>query len=254
MTVNLDSENNVATITVDRPAQHNALDVETLEQLAEAIDDAETSGARCLVLRGAGEEAFIAGADISQMVEMTVPEAQAYADLGQAVARSIETFPAPSIAAIDGYAFGGGMELALACDLRVAAEGSILGQTELDLGIMPGWGATQRLPRLVGEEVARRLVYFGDRVDARDAQEYGLVGEVVAPETVNDRVTEIAQELANRPRHALRATKEAFNMSAEAGREAGLRYEARAWASLFGTADQHEGMAAFLADREPDFE
>ncbi|MFB6110929.1 MAG: enoyl-CoA hydratase/isomerase family protein [Halobacteriaceae archaeon] len=253
MSVHLEADAGVATITVDRPERHNALNVPTLEALADTVAEAADRSPGCLVLRGAGEEAFIAGADISQMQDLSVPEARDYAALGQDLAVALETFPCPVIAAIEGYAFGGGMELALACDLRVAAEGSLMGQTELDLGIMPGWGATQRLPRLVGDETARRLVYFGERLDATDALEHGLVGEVVAPEAIDDRVAELAAELAAGPRHALRATKEAFHVNAEASRGSGLRHEARAWASLFGTADQAEGMAAFLEDREPDF-
>lgn len=244
----------MATVTVDRPERLNALDVATLESLTEAVGDARDGDARVLVLRGAGEEAFVAGADIAEMVEMDVPEAQAYVDLGQELAAEIEAFRGPTVAAVDGYAFGGGMELALACDLRLAAEGALLGQTELDIGIMPGWGATQRLPRLVGDEVARRLVYLGERVDARDAQELGLVGEVVAPEAFEDRLAELTATLADRPRHALRATAEAFDVAAEGSLSAGLRYEARAWASLFDTADQTEGMRAFLEDREAEFE
>lgn len=253
MSVSLELTENVATVTVDRPDQLNALNLETLEALRSRIDAAAEEDARCLVLQGAGDDAFIAGADIQEMVDFSVAEAQAHADLGQRVVRSLETFDFPTLAAIDGYAFGGGMELALACDLRIATEGSLMGQTELDLGIMPAWGATQRLPALVGDEIARRLVYFSERVDARDALEYGLVGEVVAPGELEDRVMELASTLAGRPRHALRATKAAFGLAGTSG-EGGRRYEARAWASLFGTDDQVEGMRAFLEDRDPQFE
>ena len=137
----------VATLTIDRPDKLNALTVETLEAIEEALAEAEAADARALVLAGAGDDAFVAGADISYMVELSTPEAQAYAELGHRVADAIESFPAPTVAAIDGYAFGGGCELALACDLRVAAESAVLGQTEIDLGIIPGWGGTQRLSR-----------------------------------------------------------------------------------------------------------
>ncbi|TKX83913.1 enoyl-CoA hydratase/isomerase family protein, partial [Halorubrum sp. SS5] len=163
----------VATVTVDRPEQLNALTVETLEAIEEALDEAADRDARALVIAGAGDEAFVAGADISYMVEMSTPEAQAYAELGHRVADAIESFPAPTVAAVDGYAFGGGCELALACDLRVAAESAVLGQTEIDLGIIPGWGGTQRLPALVGDEVARRLIFLGERIDAAEAAEVG---------------------------------------------------------------------------------
>jgi enoyl-CoA hydratase/carnithine racemase len=244
----------VATITIDRPDQLNALTVETLEAIEEALDEAADREARALVIAGAGDEAFVAGADISYMVEMSTPEAQAYAELGHRVADAIESFPAPTIAAIDGYAFGGGCELALACDLRVAAESAVLGQTEIDLGIIPGWGGTQRLPDLVGDEVARRLIFLGERIDAAEAAEVGFVGEVVADEEFDDRIDELAGELAAKPATALRAAKEALNAAGGGSAATGHALERRAWAGLFGTHDQREGMRAFLEKREPEFE
>ncbi|SEW04003.1 enoyl-CoA hydratase/isomerase family protein [Halobacterium jilantaiense] len=253
-TVDLTVEDGVATITIDRPESLNALNVPTLHALEDAIEAAEDEDARALVLTGAGDDAFVAGADISYMVDMDTAEAQAYAELGHGVASAIEEFPAPAVAAINGYAFGGGMELALACDLRVASERALLGQTEIDLGIVPGWGGTQRLPRLVGDETARRLIYFGDRLDATDAYEEGLVGEVVAHDELDDHVADLAADLAAQPATALRAAKEAINASHETNLAAGLDFEARAWAGLFGSHDQREGMQAFLDDRDPDFE
>ncbi len=253
-TVRLDWDGDVATITVDRPDRLNALNVPTLEALGDAIADAEADDARALVLTGAGDDAFVAGADIDYMQDLGSEAATDYAELGHAVTRALETFPAPAIAAVNGYAFGGGCELALACDLRVASERAVLGQTEIELGIVPGWGGTQRLSRLVGDEVARRLVFFGERVDAQDAREYGLVGDVVAHEELDDYVAEMATELADKPAFALRAAKEALNHVHEAHLGAGLTYERRLWASLFGSHDQREGMAAFVEDREPEFE
>jgi len=244
----------VATITVDRPEQLNALTAETLEAIGDALDEAADRDARVLVLAGAGDEAFVAGADISHMVDLSTPEAQAYAELGHRVADAIETFPAPTIAAVDGYAFGGGCELALACDLRVAAESAVLGQTEIDLGIIPGWGGTQRLPALVGDEVARRLIFLGERIDATEAAEVGFVGEVVADDDFEDRIDELAGELAAKPATALRAAKEALNAAGEGSAATGLALERRAWAGLFGTHDQREGMTAFLEKRDPEFE
>ena len=244
----------VATITVDRPEQLNALTAETLEAVEEALDEAAERDARALVIAGAGDDAFVAGADISHMVDLSTPEAQAYAELGHRVASAIETFPAPTVAAVDGYAFGGGCELALACDLRVAAESAVLGQTEIDLGIIPGWGGTQRLPALVGDEVARRLIFLGERIDAAEAAEVGFVGEVVAYEAFDDRIDELAGELAAKPATALRAAKEALNAAGEGSSSTGLALERRAWAGLFGTHDQREGMEAFLEKREPEFE
>ncbi|GAB6878524.1 enoyl-CoA hydratase-related protein [Halorubrum gandharaense] len=253
-TITLDIDDDVATLTVDRPDQLNALNVETLHAIEEALDEAAAADARVLVVTGAGEDAFVAGADISKMVEMTTPEAQAYAELGHRVADRIETFPAPVIAAINGYAFGGGMELALAADLRVASENAVLGQTEIDLGIIPGWGGTQRLTRLVDDETARRLVFFGARVDATDAHELGLVGELVAHDQLDDHVAELAADLASQPKFALQAAKEAMNAVHDGSQTVGLAYEKRAWSGLFGTHDQREGMQAFLDKREPEFE
>ncbi len=243
----------VTTVTIDRPEQLNALNVETLERLAEAVE-ATRDEARALVLTGAGEEAFAAGADISYMRDLSPVEAQAFAELGHRAADALESFPAPTVAAVNGYAFGGGCELAIACDLRVASERAVLGQTEVDLGIIPGWGGTQRLPRLVGDELARRMIYFGERVDAQDAREYGLVGEVVAHDELREYVAGLAAELAGKPRHAMAAAKEALALERRGDPEAGLAFERRAWSGLFGSHDQREGMAAFVEKREPEFE
>lgn len=251
-TIELSREGGVATITVDRPDRLNALNTETLEALEEALDDVRD--ARALVLTGAGDDAFVAGADIAYMAELSVAEAQAYAELGHRVTDAIETFPAPVIAAVNGYAFGGGCELALASDLRVASERAVLGQTEIELGIVPGWGGTQRLSRLVGDERARRLVFFGERVDAQDAHQLGLVGEVVAHDELDEHVADMAAELAMKPKHALRAAKESLNQVHESHQSAGLTYERRLWSGLFGTDDQREGMRAFVEDRDPAFE
>ncbi|MFB6235628.1 MAG: enoyl-CoA hydratase/isomerase family protein [Halopenitus sp.] len=254
-TISLDvDEDGVATLTIDRPEKLNSLNVTTLEAIREALTEAEEADARVLVLTGAGEEAFIAGADISYMKDLSTPEAQAYAELGHEVADRLEQFPAPVIAAVNGYAFGGGCELALACDLRVASENALIGQTEIDLGIVPGWGGSQRLSRLVGDETARRLIFFGDRIDATDANEIGLVGEVVAHDQIDDHVAELAAELAAKPRFALSTAKEALNIVHEEPQQAGLAFERRAWSGLFGTHDQREGMEAFVEDREADFE
>jgi enoyl-CoA hydratase/carnithine racemase len=253
-TIRLEYEDGVATLTVDRPDRLNALNVETLTAIEAALDEAADEDVGALVLTGAGDDAFVAGADISYMQDLSTPEAQAYAELGHRVADELEQFPAPVIAAVNGYAFGGGCELALACDLRVATEDAVIGQTEIDLGIIPGWGGTQRLPRLVGDEIARRLVFFGERIDAQDAFEHGLVGEVVASDQLDDHVAELAADLAAKPTYALAAAKEALNQAHETDQAAGLRYERRLWSGLFGTHDQREGMAAFLEDRAPDFE
>lgn len=252
--VTLDWSGDVATLTVDRPEALNALNVETLEAMGEAIAEARDEDARTLVVTGAGEDAFIAGADIAYMQDLSTEEAQAWGALGHEVADALATFPGATVAAVNGFAFGGGCEMAIACDLRVASESAVIGNTEIDLGIIPGWGATQRLPQLVGDETARRMIYLGQRFDAETAHEEGLVGEVVPDDELTDRVEELAAELAEKPAFALQAAKQAIAQQAQASQTAGLDYEKRAFASLFGTPDQREGMAAFVEDREPEFE
>lgn len=250
-TVKLDWDGDVATLTVDRPDALNALNIETLEAMNEALEAAED--ARALVLTGAGD-AFIAGADIKYMQSLSPEEGQEWGELGHSVADALETFPAPTIAAVNGYAFGGGCEMALACDLRVGAESALIGNTEIDLGIIPGWGATQRLPRLVDDQTARRMIYLGERLDAETADSVGLFGEVVADDDLEDRAAELAKRIAAKPAFAMRAAKQSLNQSHEGPQSAGLAYEKRAFASLFGSPDQREGMAAFIEDREADFE
>lgn len=251
-TVLLDRTGNVATIIVNRPDAMNALNTEVLETLLATIEDA--SDARVLVLTGTGNEAFVGGADIAYMADLSVAEAQEFAALGHRVTDAIASFPGPVIAAVNGYAFGGGCELALASDLRVASQNAVIGQPEIDLGIVPGWGGTQRLSRIVGDATARRMVFFGERITAEDAQRIGLVGEVYAQEDLDERVAEMAEELAEKPVFALRSAKEALNQVHETHLSAGLAYERRLWSGLFDTHDQHEGMTAFVENREPDFE
>jgi enoyl-CoA hydratase len=244
----------VTTITVDRPDAMNALTMEAIDALHEAIRSAENDGARVLVITGAGDEAFIAGGDLSRMKDLSPEEAGAFAERGHELCAAIASFPAPVIAAIGGHALGAGLELALACDLRVASERAILGEPEVELGVIPGFGGTRRLPRHVGDETARRLLFFGDRVDARDARELGLVGEVVAHDRLEDHVGEMAAELAGKPPGALAAAKAVLNERFESGLSEGLVAEREAFADLFGTHDQREGMAAFLEDRDPEFD
>ena len=244
----------VTTIAVDRPAAMNSLTTDTVEGLHDAIDAAESDRARVLVVTGAGDRSFIAGGDLSRMKDLSTEEARAFSERGHALCAKIESFPGPVIAAINGHALGAGLELALACDLRVASERAILGEPEIELGVIPGFGGTQRLPRHVGDETARRLIFFGDRLDAQDAQELGLVGDVVAHGKLEAYVSDLASDLAERPAAALRAAKTALNARFEGTLADGLETERAAFAALFGTPDQREGMAAFLEDRDPEFE
>ncbi|MFB6295602.1 MAG: enoyl-CoA hydratase/isomerase family protein [Halobacteriales archaeon] len=244
----------VTTIAVDRSEAMNALTMEAIERLEEAVRDAEEAGARVVVLAGAGDRAFVAGGDLAAMREFSPAEADRFAERGHRLCARLESFPAPVIAAIDGPALGAGLELALACDLRVASADVVFGEPEIDLGVMPGFGGTQRLPRHVGDERARRLLFLGERLDAEEALACGLVGEVVEPGAFTDRIEELAADIAARPAKALRGMKAALNARFDATLAEGLDREREEFRELFGTRDQREGMAAFLEDREPDFE
>jgi enoyl-CoA hydratase/carnithine racemase len=244
-TVRLDTDGGVGTLTIDRPERYNALDSATLEALEGALADARETGVDALVVTGAGEEAFSVGADVRELVDATVAEADAYTELAQRVTRDLARFPAPTIAAINGYCLGGGWEFALNCDIRVASERAVLGHTELDLAVVPVWGGVRKLVRLVDDETARRLVFFAERIDAQDAYELDLVGDVMAHDNVVDYASDLAEELAAQPSFAMRAAKEAFQYAwREPDAERG--YQRRLWGELFGTETQREAMREFL--------
>lgn len=244
MTVSLERQDGVATVTLERPDRLNALDMDTLTALGDTLAEANDPETRVLVLAGAGD-AFSAGADVRELVEAEVEAALAYVDRAQAVTMALSTFPTPTVAAIGGYCLGGGWELALACDLRVASEAAVLGHTEIDLAVVPAWGGLERLRTLVDDETARRLVYFGERLDAQDAHELGLVGDVVAADQLDDQVGTLTADLVDKPAFALRATKEAFEAARLPAGDARL-YRRRLWGTLFGTAAQREAMRSFL--------
>jgi enoyl-CoA hydratase len=185
-TVRLDTDGGVGTVTIDRPERHNALDSATLSALESALAEARDDDVAALVLTGAGEEAFSVGADVRELADASVAEADAYVAAAQRVTGELAGFPVPTVAAIDGYCLGGGWELALNCDLRVASERAVLGHTELDLAVVPAWGGVRKLVRLVGDETARRLVFFAERLDAQDAYELDLVGGRLAHDEVAD--------------------------------------------------------------------
>ena len=233
----------------------NALDRPTLEELRDRLrelaDDAE---ARVVVLTGAGDRAFVAGADIKYMSGLGVEEARAWGALGHEAANLLETMAKPTIAAIDGFALGGGCELALACDLRYATTRAKLGQPEINLGIIPGWGGTQRLARVAGVGVAKDLVLTGRIVSADEAKDMGLVHLVVEPDELVPRTLETANLLASTSPPALAAAKAALNRAlGGAEHERALEDEAKDFAGLFGSEDAKEGLAAFAEKREPKF-
>jgi enoyl-CoA hydratase len=248
----VDREGALTTVTVDRPDAMNALDRPTLEELRNRLSElADDAAVGVVVLTGSGEKAFVAGADIKYMSELSVEEALAWGELGHHSAQLLETMPKPTIAAINGFALGGGCELALACDLRYAASTAKLGQPEINLGIIPGWGGTQRLARVCGLGVAKDLILTGRLVDAEEALRIGLVTGVHDP--VLDRAREVAQQLAAKAPLALAAVKRTTNHVLQGDHVDNLGREADEFGRLFASADAKEGMTAFAEKREPRF-
>ncbi|HEV7732562.1 MAG TPA: enoyl-CoA hydratase-related protein [Candidatus Binatia bacterium] len=242
----------VATIRLNRPKALNALDAATLRELARAIRDIRRDdGIRAVVVTGAGEKAFCAGADIATMAKMSGEEGHAYSRLGHEVLGRLEELDVPVVAAVNGVALGGGLELALACDLIVAAQKARLGLPEITLGLIPGFGGTQRLVLRTGLARARELIYLGGMVHADEALRIGLVNRVVADDQLAAEAATLAAELATRAPVALRQAKRATRASAEATLAPGLRYEVEAFGVTFGTEDRVEGLTAFLEKRPP---
>jgi enoyl-CoA hydratase len=230
----------------------NALDRRTLEALRDTLAElALDASARVVVLTGSGEKAFVAGADIKYMSGLGVDEARAWGELGHRSAQLLETMPKPTIAAINGFALGGGCELALACDLRYAASTAKLGQPEVNLGIIPGWGGTQRLARVCGLGVAKELVLTGRVIGAEEALRVGLVNGVHDP--VAEKAGEVAELLASKSPLALAAAKRALNHALQGDHVENLDREATEFAELFASEDAKEGMTAFTEKREPRF-
>jgi enoyl-CoA hydratase len=206
-----------------------------------------------VVLTGAGHRAFVAGADIKYMQALTPLEARGWGELGHACTRLLETMPKPTIAVIDGFALGGGCELALACDLRYASTRAKLGQPEINLAVVPGWGGTQRLARVAGIGVAKELILTGRMIDAAEALQLRIVNAVHEPGELHERALEVARGLAAKSPVALAAAKEALNRALQGGHDANLAHEATLFALLFSTEDQKEGMRAFTEKRDPKF-
>ena len=252
--ISLERREGAAIVTVDRSEAMNALDLEHLEalrdRLAELAADAE---ARVVVLTGAGERAFVAGADIKYMQGLDVLGARRWGELGHECGNLLETMPKPTIAALNGFALGGGCELALACDLRLASTNARLGQPEINLGVLPGWGGSLRLARATTLGFAKELVLTGRQVGAEEALERGLVNAVHEPGELMEKTLELCRTLAAKSPVALAYAKEAVNLALQGDHRANLVTEARLFAMLFATEDQAEGMAAFAEKREPEF-
>jgi len=248
VSVRLERRGAVAVVTVDRQEALNALDVETLTGLRDRLRElAADETARVVVLTGAGERAFVAGADIKYMRNLGPVEARAWGALGHEAARLLEEMPKPTLAAINGFALGGGCELALACDLRYASSRARLGQPEIDLGIVPGWGGTQRLARVCGLGAAKELILTGRQVDAAEALRLGLVNGVADP--VLEHALGVAEALAAKSPLALAVAKRLLNLSPGA-----LEREAEEFGDLFASEDAQEGLAAFAEKRAPRFQ
>jgi enoyl-CoA hydratase len=249
----LDTRDHISLLTINRPDKRNALNQATRDEILHALDTLQASPeSRVVIVTGAGDKAFIAGADIGEFEGRTALT-QYEAMKGLRVFDAIEEFPKPVIAMINGFCLGGGMELALACDLRFASDNAKLGQPEINLGIIPGGGGTQRLPRLVGEGKAMEIILTGDAIDAAHAREIGLVNDVFPAAELRDRVQAVARRIAEKSPIALRMAKEAVKSAARMNLREGRERETDLFCLTFGSEDKAEGVRAFLEKRKADF-
>lgn len=250
----LDIDGTVAILTVNRPKKMNAVNNATVEELDQAIDQIEKNpDLRALILTGAGEKSFVAGADINEVNKRDAVTGRAETRRRQEVYSRIENLEIPSIAAINGFALGTGLELAMVCSMRIASTKALLGQPEVKLGILPGAGGTQRLPKLVGMGRAMQLILTGDPIKADPALAMGLVNKVVEPDQLMDEAMKLAETIAARPKLAIQYAKEAVLRSGEGSLAQGLAHESYLHTLACGTADKQEGIAAFLEKRDPQF-
>jgi len=248
-------EERIARITINRPEKRNALNQAVRMELRQALRDIEEDdNIRVAIVTGAGDKAFIGGADITELKEMTPITCEARAStLGQQLYTDIENLRVPVIAMINGFCLGGGCEIAMCCDIRVASENARLGQPEINIGIFPGGGGTQRLPRLVGWGKAKELLYTGRIIDAAEAERIGLVDKVVPPDELGSTVTELAETIASKSPVIIRLLKKAITRGMYSNLPDGLAYDKSTFSLCFATDDHHEGITAFLEKREPEF-
>ena len=252
--VKTENKEGILTITIDRPKVLNALNAQTVDELRRAFRDArEDESVKCVILTGAGDKAFVAGADIKELSTMTPITGKETSEKGQRVFRAIERFPKPVIAAINGFALGGGCELALACHIRIASDKAQLGLPEVTLGIIPGYGGTQRMARLLGKGKALELILTGDRIKADEAERIGLVNKVVSADELMTVAEELARTIARRGPLAVRAAIEAVMSGSDMPFDEGQFLEATLFGLLASTEDMKEGMSAFLEKRQADF-
>jgi len=251
----LEQNGAVAVLTINRPKALNALNSDTLTELSTVLDELERdSSVKVVILTGGGEKAFIAGADIAQMKDFNPLEARRFAQLGQATFRKLELLPQPVIAAINGFALGGGCELAMACDIRIASENAKFGQPEVTLGLTAGFGGTQRLPRLVGTGLASELLFTGDIIDVQEAYRIGLVNHVYSLDVLREEALKLANRIAGRAPAAVQLSKSAIQRGINMDLDSAQAYEADAFGLTFSTNDQTEGCTAFVEKRKPVFE
>jgi enoyl-CoA hydratase len=244
----------LATVTINRPRALNTLNMETLDDLSHAVHElAEQEEVRVIILTGSGNKAFCAGADIAMMHAMQPVEARELAIKGQRIFRDLETCSKPVIAAVNGYALGGGCELAMSCDIRVAASDARFGQPEISIGTIPGFGGTQRLSRLIGKSRALEMLLTGDMIDAEEALRIGLVNRVAPKENLMQEARHLAEKISQKPGYAIALCKESVNTGLDMNLVQGCALEAQLFGLSFATQDQKEGMAAFLEKRPPIF-
>lgn len=249
-TVLYEQKGYVGIITINREKQLNALNSMVLEELEGILDAVNLEEVRCLILTGTGKKSFVAGADISEMSPLDKEGGRLFAEKGTGVIRKLETMPIPVIAAVNGFALGGGCEISMACDFRLCSENAIFGQPEVGLGIMAGFGGSQRLPRLVGPAMAKEILYTGGKIDAAEALRIGLVNHVYSVDDLMAEAEKLANKIANNAPIGVRGTKTAVGKGLEMGMDEALAMEATMFGSCFATYDQKEGMGAFLEKRK----
>ncbi len=248
--VDYEVEGAVGLITINRPKALNALNSQVLDDLAAVIDGVDLNAVRCLILTGAGDKSFVAGADIGEMSTLTKEEGEAFGKKGNDLFRRIETLPIPVIAAINGFALGGGNEIAMSCDFRICSENAVFGQPEAGLGITPGFGGTQRLARLIGPGMAKQLIYTARNIKADEAFRIGLVNQVVSQEELLPTAKKLASVIAGNAPIAVRACKEAINTGIQQEMDDAIVTEEKLFGSCFESEDQKEGMANFLRKKD----
>ena len=251
--LNVEIKENIGWLKMNRPEALNALNAETLNELDNAIESLYNDDAvNVIVITGEGK-AFVAGADIAEMKDMDALQARKFSQTGQNVFAKVENIEKPVIAAINGFALGGGCELAMACDIRIASEKAKFGQPEVGLGVIPGFAGTQRLARICGIGKAKELIFTGDMIDAAAAEKIGLVDKVVPPESLTEEVEKLAKKIAGNGPVAVRMAKNVINRGMDCNLQAGSYYEAEAFGLCFSSNQPKEGMGAFLEKRKPDW-